>query len=35
VAGLHRASALNVDWNFLTTLQQAGREATENWLVAG
>jgi NTE family protein len=35
VAGLHRASAFNVDWNFLTALKQAGREATENWLVAG
>jgi NTE family protein len=34
VAGLHRASALNVDWAFLTKLKQAGGEAAEEWLVA-
>jgi NTE family protein len=34
VAQLHRASALNVDWNFLAALKQAGRDATETWLAA-
>jgi NTE family protein len=32
VPGLHRASALNIDWGFLTKLKQGGREAAADWL---
>ena len=32
VPDLHRASALNIDWGFLTKLKQGGREAAADWL---
>jgi len=32
VEGLHRESAYNVDWAFLTKLKDSGRRAAEDWL---
>ena len=34
VDGLHRESAFNLDWSFLTRLKTKGRDAAQEWLAA-